>query len=69
MPNQHWEYDSVHKTWRNINSGDFVQLDDFHIDGNVHTVVKDDDSPGLKWQIEYCHEDHGQHGVDHGHDH
>ena len=58
MTNQHWEYDSVEKVWKNMATGDFIQLDDFVVDGNVHTVVTDDHGKGLKWQIEYC--DHAQ---------
>ena len=58
MTNQHWEYNSVEKTWMNMGTGDFIQIDWFHVDSNVRTVTVDDHSPGLKWQIEYCSADH-----------
>ena len=58
MPNQHWLYNSVHKTWINEHSGDIIGLEDFNVDANVHTYVKDDDTSNLKWAIEYCEDDH-----------
>jgi hypothetical protein len=64
MPNQLWAYDSVHKTWANEHTGDIIGLEEFKVDANVHTWVKDDDTPNLKWEIEYCEEEH-----DHDHDH
>lgn len=65
MPNQFWEYNSLHKTWMNKNSNDFIKVDEFHVDANVRTIATDDNSPGTKWQIEYCSHDHGDHDHDH----
>jgi len=64
MPNQHWEYSNVHKTWKNQHTGDLMGLERFEVDANCHTWQKDDESNNLKWEIEYCAEDH-----DHDHDH
>jgi hypothetical protein len=47
MPNQHWEYSSVHKTWKNEYTGDLMGLEKFEIDANCHTWVKDDETPNL----------------------
>lgn len=49
MANQHWEYNSIHKTWKNTNSNDFIKTDEFHVDANVRTIAADDESAGLKW--------------------
>lgn len=49
MANQHWEYNSLHKTWKNTGSNDFIKTDDFHVDANVRTIAADDESAGLKW--------------------
>lgn len=67
MENQHWEYSSVHKTWKNIHSNDLIKTDTFEVDANVRTVAVDDESKNLMWQIEYCSDDHGGHGHDHDH--
>ena len=67
MPNQHWEFDSIERTWKNMNSGDFIRTDEFHLDANVRTVTVDDHTPNLKWQIEYCSADHGPHDHDDHH--
>lgn len=58
MPNQHWLYSSVHKTWKNEHTGDVMGLEEFHEDANVHTWVKDMETPNLTWAIEYCNENH-----------
>lgn len=47
MPNQHWEFNSIHKEWKNMNSGDFIKVKDFHVDANVNTVTDFDGSTNL----------------------
>jgi hypothetical protein len=49
MENQHWEYSSVHKTWKNMHSNDFIRTDQFKVDANVRTVAIDDESPNIMW--------------------